>query len=274
MDRKATSNEPTHRRYVLYPIQEEALWDMYKTAESKFWTAEDFAFPTTDNAHDKRMDDLAVVISPLMTILSNMLMYRGSNTLSILASKTAHQEAKAFLSYQGMMRNIHAECYGNIIAYIAPNSLHGDVVSTIENRDAYAPCKTWVDSHKEARISVYAAVAACEETILFSSFQLIVGLAQALKIPNIAEIASKIRTDAELTTAFLIRLCARDADHSHLAEIRTTIQRALEFELSAIEGEHQPGLAYLKTQMRMIALADKPKSLRKTSSSVSRKLSN
>ena len=33
--------QPTNRRFVLFPIQNEAVWDMYKRAEASFWTAEE-----------------------------------------------------------------------------------------------------------------------------------------------------------------------------------------------------------------------------------------
>ncbi|KAJ7821160.1 hypothetical protein B0H13DRAFT_1920958 [Mycena leptocephala] len=210
------ADEPAHNKYVLYPIQEQKLWDMYKTAEARFWTAEDFLFPPKETLDHTRIKH---VIPIMQAILCDILL-QHDGTLDVLSTKTSQQEAKIFLNYQSMM----------CCSYSYHSSIH-DLVSKAESLRSADARKSWVDTYK-GDVGVFAIAAACAETIFLSSFH---ALADTANVPRIAEIASNIRLDQEITTTFLVHMCFERADDSFLPVIERTIQGALELELSLIK---------------------------------------
>ena len=45
------------KRYVLYPIQHDAIWNMYKKHVASFWTAEEVEYSDTDDDDDEDAGD-------------------------------------------------------------------------------------------------------------------------------------------------------------------------------------------------------------------------
>ncbi|KAJ6510127.1 ferritin-like superfamily [Mycena vitilis] len=229
-------NPGTHNKnYVLYPIRERAMWDLYKAAESQFWTAEDFAFPAKDALHPSRINSILPLTSTIRSVVQEILAHHDNTLLDKLGVNTVHQEAKFFLNYQAMMRNIHAEAYQNLLLYITTDS---EQDKPLVNWDIHTPRREWATVHlanHSHSIGVLAAMAACIEAIFATPFQIAAQLA-GKTIPNTLEIARKIRADQDLTIEFLVQLCAQNANCSHLPAIRATITDALRVELLAIEG--------------------------------------
>lgn len=103
-------------RFVLFPIQHPAVWDMYKKAEASFWTAEEIDLASDLPDWDNKLNDnerhfikhvLAFFAASDGIVLEN-LVSRFTNEVQI-------PEARCFYGFQIAIENIHSETYSLLI---------------------------------------------------------------------------------------------------------------------------------------------------------------
>ncbi|KAJ7783118.1 hypothetical protein B0H16DRAFT_1495418 [Mycena metata] len=212
-------------KYVLYPIQELKLWTMYKTAQTNFWTAEDFARRGNDN----KAPNTFQVFGAMYTLLGEIGLHPDTS-LDTVAIRVEHQEAKMFLNYQAMMRNIHIESYGNLLYHLSTGCTISDL-ATIENALISPTRRVWLaqQQYLYGGGSIGIVAAACADSVFFSTFGLIAGLADSTSL------ADKIAIDKDATIEFLAEMCARSSTKEILPAIRYIVQEALQIELAAID---------------------------------------
>lgn len=103
------------RRFVLFPIKHERVWDMYKKHESTFWTAEEL-----DLAHDHK--DWERLSSNERHFVSHVLAFFAAsdgivneNLAQNFANEVQIPEARCFYGFQIAIENIHSEVYSLLI---------------------------------------------------------------------------------------------------------------------------------------------------------------
>ena len=125
---------PNNDRYVMFPIQHQDIWDMYKKSEDCFWRAEevdlskDKASWNTLNADEQHFISmvLAFFASSDGIVLEN-LGTRFMNDVQI-------SEARAFYGFQIAMENIHSEVYSLLIdTYIESHTKKNQLFKSIEH---------------------------------------------------------------------------------------------------------------------------------------------
>ena len=91
---------PRSNRFVVFPIQFPAIWDMYKKAESCFWTAEEI-----DLAHD--MKDWATLSASEQHFLKHVLAFFAAsdgivneNLVENFCKEVQITEARFFYGFQ------------------------------------------------------------------------------------------------------------------------------------------------------------------------------
>jgi ribonucleoside-diphosphate reductase subunit M2 len=115
-DKSATILEESSRRYVMFPLQDDAVWKMYKKQVDCFWRAEeidlskDLAHWNNELAADERYF-LSMVLAFFAAsdgiVLENLAVrFMGDVQLA---------EARAFYGFQIAMENIHSEVYSLLI---------------------------------------------------------------------------------------------------------------------------------------------------------------
>ena len=102
-------------RYVMFPIQDQDIWQMYKKQVDCFWRAEEIDL-SKDLTHWETLDQkekyfvsmiLAFFAASDGIVLENLAMrFMGEVQLS---------EARAFYGFQIAMENIHSETYSLLI---------------------------------------------------------------------------------------------------------------------------------------------------------------
>lgn len=118
-------------RFVLFPIKYNAIWSMYKKAESAFWTAEEIDL-------SKDMDDWVKLNEKEQHFIKNILaFFAGSDgivneNLGVrFMNDVKAPEARAFYGFQIAMENIHCVTYDTGIltknGYVRIGSVAGKV---------------------------------------------------------------------------------------------------------------------------------------------------
>ncbi|GMH85598.1 hypothetical protein TrVE_jg5188 [Triparma verrucosa] len=124
-------------RFVLFPIQHEDIWEMYKKAEASFWTAEEI-----DLAHDAK--DWASLSANERHFVSHILAFFAAsdgivneNLASNFATEVTIPEARCFYGFQIAVENIHSETYSLLIdTYVKDPSEKNHLLNAIET----VPC--------------------------------------------------------------------------------------------------------------------------------------
>lgn len=199
-------------RYVMFPIQDDNIWKMYKKQVDCFWRAEevDLSKDLADWEHKLNNDEkyfismvLAFFAASDGIVLENLAVrFMGDVQLS---------EARAFYGFQIAMENIHSEMYSILIDTFIKDSLQRDKLFGAIN---HFPCitkkadwaKKWIGD-KDSMFACRLVAFACVEGIFFSSsFASIYWIKKRGLMPGLTLSNEFISRDEALHTEFAILL--------------------------------------------------------------------
>jgi ribonucleoside-diphosphate reductase beta chain len=116
----STNSEPILQenkdRFVLFPIQHNDIWDMYKKAEASFWTAEEIDLsPDLQDWEKKLNDDEKHFIKHVLAFFAASDGIVNENLAVNFMREVQWPEARCFYGFQIMIENIHSETYSLLI---------------------------------------------------------------------------------------------------------------------------------------------------------------
>ncbi|KAJ7665253.1 ferritin-like superfamily [Mycena polygramma] len=228
----------TQKRYVLYPLQQHKMWDLYKRAEARFWTAEDYSCQI--NATETRTGRYE-----MCTFLARVLTHNAKTAIDRLAVDLPYLEAKTFLTYQSMMRNIHCEIFGGLLETYIPTTSAANIIARdallnahelrLSNRKKEDWLQRTAISHPDIRTRLVAV--ACFETLIFSSCANAILKRKPEMLPkNLQHAMAHIHQDKQTTLDFLLLLYSHYADDTKEDTAANTIQQAVDLEVETIAG--------------------------------------
>lgn len=158
-------------RFVIFPLKHNDIWEMYKTAEHSFWTAEeiDLAQDLTD-WNEKLNDDEKHYIKNVLAFFAASDGIVNENLAENFVAEVQYAEAKFFYGFQIMMENVHSETYSLLIdTYIKDENEREHLFNAIETVPSVKKkadwALKWIESESFAeRLIAFAAV----EGIFFS----------------------------------------------------------------------------------------------------------
>lgn len=213
--RKRTVAEPlltvNPGRFVIFPIANQRVWEMYKKAEGSFWTAEEL-----DLSKDRK--DWDVLTANEQHFIKHILAFFAASdgivneNLAINFMKEVQwPEARCFYGFQIAMENIHSEVYSLLIdTYIKDNVektklLHAiDTIPCVKKKADWA--LQWL-STEEADFASRLMAFACVEGIFFSgAFCAIFWLKERGVMPGLTASNEFISRDEGLHCEFAVLL--------------------------------------------------------------------
>ncbi len=102
-------------RFVLFPIEHNDIWQMYKQAEASFWTAEEIDLSPDLTDWEKLNDGERHFISHVLAFFAASDGIVNENLGVNFLAEVQFPEAKCFYGFQVMMENIHSETYSLLI---------------------------------------------------------------------------------------------------------------------------------------------------------------
>src|SRR6185312_2317777 len=157
-------------RFVLFPIQHDDIWQMYKKEEASFWTSEEIDLTQDLVDWEKLNDGERHFISHVLAFFAASDGIVNEKLAQNFLEEVQYPEAKCFYGFQIMMENIHSETYSLLIdTYIKDPKEKDHLFNALET----VPCvKTkgewafgWIGNGNFAeRLIAFAAV----EGIFFS----------------------------------------------------------------------------------------------------------
>ncbi|WP_202923358.1 ribonucleoside-diphosphate reductase small subunit [Pontibacter pudoricolor] len=157
-------------RFVLFPIQHDEVWQMYKKAEASFWTAEEIDLSQDLKDWDNLNDGERHFISHVLAFFAASDGIVNENLAVNFMQEVQLPEARCFYGFQIMMENIHAETYSLLIdTYIKKQSEKDYLFNALETVPAVKKkgdwALKWINSENFVeRLVAFAAV----EGIFFS----------------------------------------------------------------------------------------------------------
>jgi len=157
-------------RFVLFPIQHNDMWKMYKQAEASFWTAEEIDLGQDQKDWDSLNDGERHFISHVLAFFAASDGIVNENLAVNFMQEVQSAEARCFYGFQVMMENIHSETYSLLIDTYIKNPQEKDrlfnaleTVPCVKKKGEWAI--KWINSDNfTERLIAFAAV----EGIFFS----------------------------------------------------------------------------------------------------------
>jgi ribonucleoside-diphosphate reductase beta chain len=222
-------------RFVMFPLKYHDIWEMYKTAEHSFWTAEeiDLAQDLTD-WNEKLNDDEKHFIKMVLAFFAASDGIVNENLAINFLSEVQYPEARSFYGFQVAIENIHSEVYSLLIdTYIKDEEERDRLFHAVEHFDSIKKkadwAIKWINSESFAeRLIAFAAV----EGIFFSgSFCSIFWLKKRGLMPGLSFSNELISRDEGLHCQFACLL------HNRYVQEKVSKERIKEIICSAVDIE-------------------------------------
>jgi len=228
---------PDDNRFVMFPIKDNSIWQMYKKAVDCFWRAEEIDL-SRDVWSDLTKDEQHFV-SMILAFFAASDGIVLENLASRFMTDVQLAEARAFYGFQIAMENIHNESYSLLIDTYIKNSDEKHILFTALQ---HFPCinkkadwaKKWIHDTQSTFASRLVAFA-CVEGIFFSgAFCSIFWLKKRGLLPGLTFSNELISRDEALHTEFAILLYSKLTSKIGKARIHEIISEAVDIEIEFI----------------------------------------
>ena len=230
---------PDDKRFVMFPIQDERIWSMYKKQIDCFWRAEEIDL-TKDLAHwDALTSDEKYFISMVLAFFAASDGIVLENLAMRFMADVQLSEARAFYGFQIAMENIHSETYSLLIETYIKDAIEKD---RLFNAIEHIPCiqkkaswaQKWIHDNRSSFATRLVAFA-CVEGIFFSgAFCSIFWLKKRGLLPGLTFSNELISRDEALHTEFAILLYGKLLKKMSRARIHEIIKEAVDIEIEFI----------------------------------------
>jgi len=163
--------EEDQNRFVLFPIKDAAIWNMYKKQVDCFWRAEEVDL-TKDIVHWSSLNnDERYFISMILAFFAASDGIVMENLAQRFMSEVQLAEARAFYGFQIAMENIHSQMYSILIdTYIKESTEKDRLFNAIQNFPCIKKKADWAlkwIGDKRSTFQTRLVAFACVEGIFF-----------------------------------------------------------------------------------------------------------
>jgi ribonucleoside-diphosphate reductase subunit M2 len=230
---------PDDNRFVMFPIQDQDIWKMYKKQVDCFWRAEEIDLSKDQLHWDALEKDEKYFISMILAFFAASDGIVLENLAMRFMSDVQLSEARAFYGFQIAIENIHSETYSLLIeSYIKNSEEKNKLFHAIE----HFPCikkksdwaQKWIHDNRSSFATRLVAFA-CVEGIFFSgAFCSIYWLKKRGLMPGLTFSNELISRDEALHTEFAVLLYNKLQKKMTKSRIHEIIKEAVDIETEFI----------------------------------------
>jgi ribonucleotide reductase beta subunit family protein with ferritin-like domain len=236
LDKEEVILQENKNRYVLFPIKYNSMYELYKKAESTFWTASEIDLVKDNNDWENALNDNE------RNFIKNIIgFFAGSDGIIMenLAQRFLREiqipEARAFYSYQIFNESIHSETYSLLIdTYIKDVEEKNKIFNSIENIPCVAKKAQWAYKwieNKDVSFATRLLSFAIVEGVFFSgSFCAIYWLKKRGLMPGLTFSNELISRDEGLHCEFACLLYSYIKNKVHQSIVYEIFQEAVSIE--------------------------------------------
>ena len=222
-------------RYVMFPLQDQDIWKMYKKQVDCFWRAEEIDL-SKDLVHWENLNkDEKFFISHILAFFAASDGIVLENLASRFMGEVQLSEARAFYGFQIAMENIHSETYSLLIdTYIKDREEKMTLFRAIDNFPCIKKKADWAIkwiNDKRSSFATRLIAFACIEGIFFSgAFCSIFWLKKRGLMPGLTFSNELISRDEALHTEFAVLLYSKLNKKVNKTRVMEIIKEAVEIE--------------------------------------------
>ena len=199
------------KRFVLFPIVYNDIYQLYKKAESSFWTVHEIDLSKDLNDWTKLNNDEKHFIKNIIGFFAGSDGIIMENLAARFMNEVQIPEARAFYSYQIFNESIHSETYSLLIdTYIKDNEEKEKIFNSIENNPCIKKKALWAYKwieNKDVSFATRLLAFSIVEGIFFSgSFCAIYWIKKRGLLPGLTFSNELISRDEALHTEFAVLL--------------------------------------------------------------------
>ena len=200
-------NADTEKRYSIFPIKNQDLWDAYKAAEKQTWVAEEINLAQDD--YDSLTEDEKFYLKNILaffTISDGLVI---DNLCDNVIDNVDIAEAEYYYRHQMFIEQVHANGYSLLIdTYIKDNKERVDLFNSMITNDAVKAKASWAEHWLNSGTFVEKLIAfACVEGVAFSSvFAGVFWFRSRNKMPGLAEMNELILRDESFHYEFALQM--------------------------------------------------------------------
>lgn len=178
------------RRFVVFPIQFDDIWHMYKKAVASFWTTEEVDLSKDMKHWESLSDNERHFISHVLAFFAASDGIVNENLVERFSQEVQSTEARCFYGFQIAIENIHSEMYSLLIdTYIKDPQEKDYLFNAIETMPPVKQKATWALNWINAENATYGerivAFAAVEGIFFSGSFAAIFWLKKRGLMPGL-----------------------------------------------------------------------------------------
>ena len=227
--------KPDDSRFVMFPINYDDIWKMYKRQVDCFWRAEEIDLSKDLNDWNKLTNDEREFIKFIVAFFAASDGIVNENLGARFMGEVQISEARAFYGFQIAMENIHGETYSLIIdTYIRDEEEKLKLFNAIDNY----PCikkkadwgKKWIADKRSSFGTRLVAFAVIEGIFFSGAFCSIYWLKKRGLMPGLTFSNELISRDEALHTEFAVLLYSKLQKKLSKKRIHEIIKEAVEIE--------------------------------------------
>ena len=226
---------PDDNRFVMFPIQHEDIWNMYKKQVDCFWRAEEVDLSKDLTDWNKLTKDEKHFVSMILAFFAASDGIVLENLGLRFMSEVQNSEARAFYGFQIAMENIHSQMYSMLIeTYIDDREEKSKMFNALDNFDCIKKkadwAKKWIGDNRSSFATRLVAFA-CVEGIFFSgAFCSIFWLKKRGLMPGLTFSNELISRDEALHTEFAVLLYNKLLKKINKTKIHELVKEAVAIE--------------------------------------------
>lgn len=240
MKKRESILEENKDRFVLFPIKQEEIWQLYKQIENNFWFADKISFDQDiDDFQNKLNEEEKVFVQNAICILLLRFNNKQNDAITRFIQEMQYPEARCFLGFQIMMSNIHLETYSVfsetfIGKKINPDSFFTELINSAAQveRLRWIVCKFVNEPDFSKRLVAYTAI---QRIFCTSLFPVISSFKERGLLSVFTMLTTFIYKDEGLFTDFALSIYSQLTIPLAVAEERKIIDEAVAIEHQLIK---------------------------------------
>jgi ribonucleotide reductase beta subunit family protein with ferritin-like domain len=227
--------KPNENRYVMFPIQDNDIWKMYKKQIDCFWRAEEIDFSRDLVDWAKLSADEKYFISMILGFFAASDGIIVENLAVRFMNDVQLAEARAFYGFQIAMENIHSETYSLMIdTFIKDRDEQMKMFQAVQNFPCIAKkanwAKRWITDNRSSFSARLVAFAVVEGIFFSSSFAAIYWIKKRGLMPGLTLSNEFISRDEAMHCEFAVLLYKKLQKKLAKKRVYEIIKEAVEIE--------------------------------------------
>ena len=222
-------------RYVIFPIQHDEFWKMYKASEANFWTTEELDLSKDMKDWIKLNDNEHHFVEHVLAFFAASDGIVNENLVERFCQEVQILEAKFFYGFQIAMENIHSETYSLLIdTYIKDVSKKHELFNALETipciQKKAAWAQKWINDKDSPFVNRVIGFAAVEGIFFSGAFCSIFWLKKRGLMPGLCHSNELISRDEGMHTEFAVLMYHNLKDKPSPTIVQQIIEEAVAIE--------------------------------------------